>query len=139
MRPDEQAAAEAANLAARFVEVMHGVERAAETPRRGSRRASVHSPDRPAILVDGDAVRTAPCPVLDGELRPVANDAIRVGAAVHWWLCISLRSAASLLRVHGSHHGARDDGVERGSHFQLSIALACSESGGSSASSMRPM
>src|SRR5215475_12742063 len=75
----------------------------AETARAGPWRATVGRPHGLAIPVDGNAVRPAPRPFLQSELRPIADDAIRVGAAVH--RCNVLR--LDLASGHGDPHGSR--------------------------------
>src|SRR5437016_7715689 len=75
----------------------------AETARRGPRRATVGRPHGPAIPVDGHAVGPAPRPSLDGELRPIADDAIRIGAAVDRRNVLGL----GLASFHGHPHDDR--------------------------------
>ena len=82
VRPHEHAAAKAPDLLARFIEMVDRIGLGAETARRGPRRATVGRPYGLAILVDGHAVGAAPRPFLQRELRPIADDAIRIGAAV---------------------------------------------------------
>src|SRR5207249_10761630 len=82
MRPYEHAAAEAPHFLALLIEQVDRIGLGAETARRGPGRAAIGRPHRLAVAIDGDAIRAAPWPFLDGELRPIADDAIGIGAAV---------------------------------------------------------
>src|SRR5262249_9124472 len=99
VRPREHAAAEAFDLLPRFVEVMNRVRLRAETAGRRSGRAAIGGPHRLAIPIDRDAVRAAPLTVLERELRPVANHAIRVRAAIDGSHRVGLRRASPLLAL----------------------------------------
>src|SRR4051794_9045699 len=100
MRPDEHAAAKALDFFALRIEMVDGVRFCAETTRRRSGRASVRGPDRHAVAIDGDAVRSAPRPSLEIQLRPVPDHAVGIGAAVDRWNVVGLDRAPALLRVH---------------------------------------
>src|SRR5690242_5535933 len=97
MRPDEQPTAEAGDLFARFVEMMHGIRHRAHAARSGSGRAAVRRPDSLAVRIDVNAVRTAPGPPFDRG--PVQGHAIRIGPAVDRGDLIGLWSAAALRRL----------------------------------------
>src|SRR5207253_2297389 len=75
VRPDEHAGAEALDLLAVLVEVVNRIHHRAETAGRRPGGAAVGRPDGLAVLVDRDAVRSAPRAI---DLRPVAHHAIRV-------------------------------------------------------------
>src|SRR5215472_3304098 len=75
----------------------------AEAARAGPWRATIGRPHGLAIQVDVNAVRRAPRPFLPSELRPITDDAVRVGAAVH--RCNVLR--LDLASGHGDPHGSR--------------------------------
>src|SRR6185436_8356796 len=91
VRPHEHPAAEAADLLAGAVEVVHRVGLGAEAPWRRAGRAAVGGPHGSAVAVDGHAVGTAPRALLRRELGPIADDAIRVGAAVDGRHLVRLR------------------------------------------------
>src|SRR3981081_1565924 len=61
---------------------MDRVRLGAETPGLDPRRATVGRPYRPAVPVDGHPVGSAPGSPLNGELCPIADDAIGIGAGV---------------------------------------------------------
>src|ERR1051326_3202709 len=83
VRPDEQSGAKAFDLLAVLVEMVNRVDVRAEAARHRSGRAAVGRPNRFAVLVDGDPVGAAPGALLRGYLRPIADDLVGIGAAVH--------------------------------------------------------
>ena len=99
VRPHEHARAEAAHFFSALVEEMDRVDLGAETAGGDSRRAAVRRPNRLTVAIDGDAVGAAPRPFLQSELRPIADNSIRVRAAVERLHFVGLRGAGSLLRL----------------------------------------
>ena len=98
VRPHEHSAAEAPDLLARRVEKMDRVGLGAETAGLDPRRATVGRPHGLAVPVDGDAVGSAPRPSLQRELRPIADDAIGIGAGIDRLNVLRLGMAS------GHHH-----------------------------------
>ncbi len=104
---------------------------------------SIRRPYRSAVAIDGDAVRSAPWPLLYRQLRPIANRSVRIRAGVDRPYLVGLRRSAALLR---HEHDACDEDRSRpgnpalrARHLHSAIAFACIDSGVISTSSTRPM
>ena len=100
VRPHEHPPAKAPELLPGLVEKVDGVRLGAEAARSRPRRASIERPHRPAVAIDGHAIGAAPRPFLGIQLCPIADRAIRIGAAVDGLNLVSLSSASPLLRLH---------------------------------------
>src|SRR5262249_892998 len=107
--PDEHAAAKAPDLLPGLVEELDWVCLGAETAWSNSWRAPVRCPNGLAVAVDGYTVGTAPRPLLQRELCPIADGAIGVGAAVDGLNFVSLGGPAPLLSLHASALGGDAD------------------------------
>src|SRR5262249_49928405 len=114
--PDEHAAAKAPDLLPGLVEEMDRVCLGAETAWSNSWRAPVRCPNGLAGAVDGYTIGTAPRPLLQRELSPIADGAIGVGAAVDGLNFVSLGGLAPLLSLHAGALGGDADNDHHRAH-----------------------
>src|SRR5262245_39762215 len=80
---------------------MDRIDLRAKAARCRAGRASIGCPNGSSVAIDSDAVRPSPRPLLECQLRPVANDAVGIRATVDWRELVSLGGAAALLCVYG--------------------------------------
>ena len=81
-------------------------------PGCGPRRAAVGGPDGLAIAIDGHAVGAAPRPSVD--VRPIADHAIGISAAVDGLNFVGLRRASTRLRLDNAARHRNPDDDQRG-------------------------
>ncbi len=93
VRPNEHAAAETSDLYTVFVKVMNGIGIGTETARSDPARTAVGRPHAPTIRTNGNAVGAAPSSGLAVELRPIANDRIRIITVIDRFDVLGLRQA----------------------------------------------